>query len=437
MLWGAAVALAVAGLVATLARPVAPGVPADLVTDLTAFRPDVLARVDAWVGPIRLAFLPRTLVELATPVVLFGTGTGRRLLERLAGRRLRTLRAAGATVLATTLTGLPFTVWLGYVHAGRVGLRTSGPVRWSLELLGEALLRAGLVAVGVAVALWLVRRLPRAWPPVVTLVATAAAVGLLLVEPVVTTQLRLAPVPLQDGPVAQAVDEVLTSSTLDDVAVVVGAASVRTSAVNAYVTGTGPTRTVVLFDTLLELPPEQVAAVVAHEVAHAEVADPLRGVLATASAVLPLALLGAWVLRRRPLPLHGSTAGAGAVALLLVVQLVGAPIATWQSRRVEAAADARALELRPDPGQAVRVARGFVVGSLSDPTPPAWVVALGGTHPSPDQRIRRAVALARAQGLSLPTLATVRAEEDARMLARTGGTAGTGQSLHDTQGDAP
>ena len=60
-------------------------------------------------------------------------------------------------------------------------------------------------------------------------------------------------------------------------------ASRRTTGVNAYVTGLGPTKRVVLFDTLLErYSRDEIRAVVAHELAHVRHRDVLRGVLCTA-----------------------------------------------------------------------------------------------------------------------------------------------------------
>ena len=62
-----------------------------------------------------------------------------------------------------------------------------------------------------------------------------------------------------------------------------------------------------------------------------------------------------------------------AVVLVLVGQFAAQPVVAWQSRRIEAAADARALELVRDPAGQVALQRGFVIDDLVDPNPPAWV----------------------------------------------------------------
>src|SRR6185436_17134428 len=87
--------------------------------------------------------------------------------------------------------------------------------------------------------------------------------------------------------------------------VLVADASRRTTALNAYVSGLGPTRRIVVYDTLLrEAPPAEVESVVAHELGHAKDGDVLTGTLVgalgAAAAVVALYLLGSWagLLRR-------------------------------------------------------------------------------------------------------------------------------------------
>jgi STE24 endopeptidase len=131
----------------------------------------------------------------------------------------------------------------------------------------------------------------------------------------------------------------------------------------------------------------------------------------TAAGALPVA----WVLRRawlHPRLAELRRIGGGearllpvlAVAVLMAANLVGAPIVNAVSRRAEAAADHRALEVMEDPAAQIRVNRAFVTRDLADPTPPAWVVTLWGSHPSVQQRIQAAVDHAARTGQDLPDL---------------------------------
>src|SRR5262249_1967185 len=101
--------------------------------------------------------------------------------------------------------------------------------------------------------------------------------------------------PMPDRP---ARDSLLALAARDGVPVrdvLVADASRRTNAVNAYVSGLGPTRRVVVYDTLLrEAPPSEVESVVAHELGHAKDRDVVTGTaigalgVATVMCVLPL-----------------------------------------------------------------------------------------------------------------------------------------------------
>ena len=62
--------------------------------------------------------------------------------------------------------------------------------------------------------------------------------------------------------------------------VLVSDASRRTTALNAYVSGLGATRRIVVYDTMLEeLPDEQIESIVAHELGHVVNRDVLTGTL--------------------------------------------------------------------------------------------------------------------------------------------------------------
>src|SRR5207248_550589 len=121
-----------------------------------------------------------------------------------------------------------------------------------------------------------------------------------LVEPVFN---RFTPMP--PGPLRT---DLLALAARDGVPVrdvLVADASRRTRAVNAYVSGLGPIRRIVVYDTLLDqAPPAEVESVVAHELGHAKDNDVLTGTLigalGAAAAVCGLYLLGSWtaLLRR-------------------------------------------------------------------------------------------------------------------------------------------
>lgn len=169
--------------------------------------------------------------------------------------------------------------------------------------------------------------------------------------------------------------------------------SADTEQANAYAFGIGPSRRVVFWDTILTDPftvPEQ-KMVLAHELAHHSSEHLPEGITWFAIFAVP----GAWILMR-------TTRGRGgmgqpeavplALLVVAVVQLVAAPAENFISRRMEAEADWKALQVTSDPASLQRLMLHFAETSLGDPDPPDWAQAFLGSHPALAQRVAMATA---------------------------------------------
>jgi len=367
--------------------------PAALLDEALAFDVEVLADVVAYRTPRRALALASRLIGVGVPLAIGGALLAGRSVPLLGGA-LRTLRrlphpalqvgaAAALVVLATVVARLPVAIWSGVVQDGRWGFRTRSVPGWALDLLlvaGGRALGVGLLAAAVVA---LAARHPRTWPARASVLVAVVGPLALVLHPLVVHPVLLPTGSLPDGAHRDAVAAVVARSGLD-VPVLLGEASLRTTRRNAVVTGLGPTQRIVLHDTLLELGPREVAAITAHELAHVERRDPLRGVLAP----VPLVLVGGLLLRRR---LAGATdlrLAAGMVALVLAAESALQPVSAAVSRSIEHRTDVRSVALSGDPDAHVSMLRAFVIDGLADPEPPRWSVLLGATHPSPSQRIR-------------------------------------------------
>jgi STE24 endopeptidase len=187
--------------------------------------------------------------------------------------------------------------------------------------------------------------------------------------------------------------------------VLVADASRRTRAVNAYVSGFGATRRIVVYDTLLErATPGEVESVVAHELGHAKDRDVITGTvlgaLGTAAGVIAVYLLGSWagLLRRAGID---SIAEPRSIALLLAVAalagLIAAPAQSLVSRKVEARADSHALALTDDPETFEAMQARLSIVNLADPDPNRIEYLLFASHPSTVERMAAARAYARGR----------------------------------------
>jgi STE24 endopeptidase len=174
-------------------------------------------------------------------------------------------------------------------------------------------------------------------------------------------------------------------------------ASRRSTAINAYVNGLGPTKRVVLYDTLLDdLDRGERRSVIAHELAHVEGRDIQRALLYL-TVITPLGLVFASGLARAIAARRGDEPGqpaflpAFAIAIAITSFVLGVA-GNQLSRDVEARADTFSLELTDDPKGMIELQRMLTERNLADPDPPDVVEFLLGTHPSTMKRIGSALA---------------------------------------------
>ncbi|HET7588880.1 MAG TPA: M48 family metalloprotease [Solirubrobacterales bacterium] len=166
-----------------------------------------------------------------------------------------------------------------------------------------------------------------------------------------------------------------------------------TDAPNAEALGLGPSRTIVLWDTLMrdDFDRREVRFVLAHEVGHLAHDDPLKLLGWLTLFLLPAWGLVAFFTRRRG-GLHRPEAVPVALLVLVTFQLLAAPVLNVVTRRVEASADWAALQATHEPSTDRAVMRRLALKSLADPDPPAWAYVLYENHPTIMQRIALAQA---------------------------------------------
>jgi STE24 endopeptidase len=306
--------------------------------------------------------------------------------------------AAGAGLsLALSLPPLPLAA-VARRRAISVGLVTQSWRGWALDLLKASAIQGVLAGAAGGALVALTRRYPRDWwaPAAggsVLFGTLLAAVAPVLLDPVFNDF-----TPLPDGQTRADVLELARSAGVTVGEVYSVDASRRTTAANAYVTGLGPTKRVVLFDTLLDrYDRDEVRVVVAHELAHVRHRDVPRSVL-YAAIVAPASALAvqrlSWLLST-----ERGTPGA-LPPLAMSAALVSAPIGligNRLSRAVERRADAYSLELAGTPEAFVSFERAIALQNVADLDPPRWVTSLLATHPSTIERIGAALAFTQSR----------------------------------------
>jgi STE24 endopeptidase len=412
----AAVALAgfltalVVVLVARVPWSAPPAPRSDQTAALHGLAAETVARGRAFRAALRPSIYGTLVLGLTVTLLLGLTPLGARLVE-LAGRPFGGHWLArvliGGLVVAFTgeVVALPFAAWQHRV-LNRYGLSTQDWGGWAVDLLKGYAVGAVIAMVGLFGFYAVAQLAPRWWwawgaAGAAGLVTLLTFVFPVVVEPVFN---RFTPMPA-----GELRSELVAMAARDGVPVkdvLVADASRRTTALNAYVSGLGPTRRIVVYDTLLrEAPPAEVSSVVAHELGHAKDRDvatgTLVGALGAAAAVCALYLLGGWLplLRRAGVD---SLADPRSIGLLLAVAalvgLVGGPAQNLVSRRIEARADAHALDLTRDPASFESMEVRLSAVNLADPDPNRIEYALFASHPSTVERIAAGRTWARVHG---------------------------------------
>ena len=310
----------------------------------------------------------------------------------------RRFALAGAAVsLALTIAPLPVQAIMRQ-RAVDVGLITQSWGGWAGDVAKSAGIGALLAGGGAGLAGWLARRFgTRWWLPGSVLVVGAGA-AFLYAGPVVLDPLFNRFTPLPAGKTRSEVLDLADKAGVKVGQVYEVDASRRTTAANAYVTGLGPTKRVVLYDTLLkDFTGAETRLVVAHELGHVHYRDVPHGLL----YVLLVAPLGVLAITRLADEWAGGDRRRWVPALALAVGVVSTPVtivSNQLSRRIEARADAFALRLTHETRPFIGFQERIAVRNVADPDPPEWITALLATHPTPVERIGIAKAYADTGG---------------------------------------
>jgi STE24 endopeptidase len=361
--------------------------------------PGVAERAESFAAALRPASLAAVVLGLAASAVLALTPLGTRLVRAVArpfggGWGWQVLLGTVALLVVGRLVTLPLAAY-GEVVRHRFGLSTRSWPLWLRDVAVSTAINAAITAGVLLAVVWLARRLPRTWwawaaGVAAGLVVVGSFLYPVLIEPAFN-QFESLPASQLRTDLLELAEE--NGTPVEDV--LVADASRRTTALNAYVSGFGSTRRVVLYDTTLEqLPDAEIESIVGHELGHVATDDVLTGTMIGAlGAAAAVAALG-WLLSSAPLLRRAGAGGAGdprivPVALLLVSlgTLVSTPVQNLVSRHVEARADLHALDLTGDAAAFIGMQNRLSAVNLSDPDPPAVWQWFFGSHPTGPQRV--------------------------------------------------
>ncbi|HTX72606.1 MAG TPA: M48 family metallopeptidase [Rectinemataceae bacterium] len=263
------------------------------------------------------------------------------------GEYLRGAAFMGAFALLLALLSLPFSLYSTFVLEKRFGFNTTKPLTWLLDALKGAALS---IVLGLPLLLLLFLFMDgtgRLWWLWAFALFTVVDVIISLLYPLVIAPLFNKFSPLPEGSLSERIRGMADRLGFRMSGIFVMDGSRRSRHSNAYFTGFGRLKRVVLFDTLVsQMSEEEILAVLAHEIGHEKKRHVIKGMILSTL----LSLLGFWLLSLvqswGPVyPAFGFTAPSKE-ALLLIVSLASGPctffltplFSAW-SRRHEYEAD--------------------------------------------------------------------------------------------------
>ena len=365
------------------------------------FGEEQVARASRYHRPLYAAAVAQLVLGLLVLVLLAFGPPGRWLFEPVEGWPWWA-QVVGFTVLIealTTAVALPLSFWTGFVHERSWGFSTQDLAGFASDRLKAFALGLALSAAAFLGLVGSARALPRLWPVAASVGAAALVLTLGFLAPLLIEPLFNRFAPLDDSQLAVELQALGEKARVPISEVLVADASRRTRKANAYVSGLGRTRRLVLYDTLLtRATPPEIGLVLAHELGHRRARHLVKGTLLAMAGAAGFVLL-LWALLRLPglRDLIGAPAGAAdprvvpfVLLLAAAVEVLGMPIGAGLSRRWEREADRFSLDLTHDLATFEATHRSLATANLSDLAPPRPIYLAFFSHPTPVERIETA-----------------------------------------------
>lgn len=297
--------------------------------------------------------------------------------------------------LAGSVLNLPLDFYRRFVIERRHGFNAATPALWALDRVKGAALTVFFTALAAGASLWIYMASPGLWWAWLWLFYLGLSVLLIYISPYLIEPLFNRFEPLEDPALEESIRGVTERAAIRVSRVFKMDASRRTSHTNAYFTGIGRVKRIVLYDTLLaRLAPDEILAVLSHEIGHWKRHHLLKGILMTeAVALVSLYLAHLFLshdLPNRLLGIDGSLL-TGVVILGFLASIAGfvlAPFFAAISRRHEREADGYSFELTGTAGPMISALVKLSMDNLSNLNPHPLYVIVHYSHPSAAERIR-------------------------------------------------
>lgn len=303
--------------------------------------------------------------------------------------------------LAQAVLEIPFSLYRNFNLENRYGFNTMTPATWLSDFVKSTLLSLLLIALLVAGAFALILASPHGWWLWVWAFLTVVSLSLIYLSPWIIEPLFSKFEPLHSEELKDAIQSLMGKAGLEIRRVLQVDASRRSKHSNAYFSGVGRVKRIVLYDTLLErLDTPEILAVLAHEAGHWKSHHLLKRLIATEALTLLACYAAFYLLSQGNLPAHFGIESASLPAQLVLLGFlfsiplaVFSPLGNWLSRSQERQADRFAAELTTTPESLASALVKMSSDNLSNLHPHPLYAAIYYSHPPVVERVQTLTAM--------------------------------------------
>ena len=340
--------------------------------------------------------------SITTPIIIgFILLGGFNAVDQLArslhfGSILTGLVFAGVLLLASQLLDLPFSIYQTFVLEEKYGFNKTTPKTFILDILkswGLAAILGSLLFSGI---LWFFEYAGSLAWLYCWIALTLFQLFLLFIAPVVIMPIFNKFVPLEEGELKTAIREYAAEQGFKMKGIFTMDGSKRSTKSNAFFTGFGRFRRIVLFDTLIEKHAvDELVSILAHEVGHYRKRHIFKSlVISILTTGLMFFILSLFINNKALFAAFGMQQTSIYASLFFFgflyapIEMVIGILGNILSRKHEYEADAYAVETTRKPQAMITALKKLSVDNLSNLTPHPLKVFLGYSHPPVLDRIK-------------------------------------------------
>jgi STE24 endopeptidase len=299
-------------------------------------------------------------------------------------------------IYADTILEIPFSLYHTFVIEKRYGFSTMSIKLWIADFAKSILISSLLSVLIISIGLWLVQQSPNLWWFWVWCFFFAYSIFIIYISPYVIEPLFNKFTPIDNKALEDGINNLMQKVGIKVSSIFKMDASKRTTHTNAYFTGIGRVKRIVLYDTLVEkMNEDEALAVLAHEVGHWKKKHIIKFIIVSEVIALIASYIGFKIIQSEFLINLFNIKESSFFAKTVLLGFLGSiaafpftPLFNYFSRKYEIEADRFACELTGEKEGMINALVKLSKDNLSNLHPHPLYAAFYYSHPPVLKRIR-------------------------------------------------